>query len=377
MPPSNYEALVHYEDTIKKGVPLERIRRFLPAGMSATLQTLFGNRAVQVWGSRNTPRNRGTFDRMRVGDDVLIVEDRTIRLLGIVAAKIHHPELARELWKNLLSGSDEAWELVYFIADGKQIDLDFRAFCGVIGYSEEFRPRGFSAVAEENLAAFYDQYDDLYDVLVRLRQDETPQKKPALLPPLLMPPAVHDAAVEVTEEDVEEILKSPEISDHLRMQWKLIQLGIKAGEKVWIPPGDQTRIRKMYQYDTFEPKFTTGIDLPTGFFDNIDVIWKAQFRIDAAFEVENSTAIYSGLLRFADLSIVAPNTVYPLFIVAPADRRNQVRSQLERPVFNQLHMDRKVRFLPYEAVDEIEKFFAGTAAGLNIDLVQSKAEKLI
>src|SRR4029077_4067983 len=48
-----------------------------------------------------------------------------------------------------------------------------------------------------------------------------------------------------------------------------------------------------------------------------DVVWKEEFRIDAAFEIENSTSIYSGLLRFADLTMVAPNTIYPLFIVSP------------------------------------------------------------
>ncbi len=376
MPPSNYEALVHYEDTIKKGVPLGRVSRYLPADMQSALKTLFGDRPLRVWGSQDSPANRGKFDRMQVGDDVLIVEGKTVRLLGIVAAKIRNADLARDLWKNIDIGSNTPWELVYFIADGKELDLPFPAFCRLIGYKENFQLRGFTSVSEDNLENFYDQYDDLYDVLIKLKKNEIPEKKPAQLP-VLPDPAAHDATQEVTEEDIEEILKSPEISDHLKMQWKLIQLGIKAGEKVWIPPGDQTRIRKMYQYDTFEPRFATGIDLPTGYFDNIDVIWKAQFRIDAAFEVENSTAIYSGLLRFADLSLVAPNTVYPLFIVAPAERRNQVRMQLERPVFSQLHMDRKVRFLPYEAVDDIEKFFAGTAAGLSVELIQSKAEKLL
>jgi hypothetical protein len=48
-----------------------------------------------------------------------------------------------------------------------------------------------------------------------------------------------------------------------------------------------------------------------------DVVWKEEFRIDAAFEIENSTSIYSGLLRFADLTMVAPNTIYPLFIGKP------------------------------------------------------------
>lgn len=35
-------------------------------------------------------------------------------------------------------------------------------------------------------------------------------------------------------------------------------------------------------------------------------MWKQEFRIGAAYEIENSSSIYSGLLRFADLNIVAP-----------------------------------------------------------------------
>lgn len=124
----------------------------------------------------------------------------------------------------------------------------------------------------------------------------------------------------------------------------------------------------------FEKEFAAGIDLPKNYFENIDVVWKDEFRIDAAFEVENSTAVYSGLLRFADLNVVAPNTTYPMFIVAPAERRNRVREQLLRPVFRRLELREKVRFLPYEAVDDIDQFFASSSAGLSVDLIKAKSE---
>jgi hypothetical protein len=167
---------------------------------------------------------------------------------------------------------------------------------------------------------------------------------------------------------------APLISDHVRMQWKLASLGLKAGEKIWVPVSDQGRLRSTYNFNAFESEFATGIDLPKNYFENIDVVWKQEFRIGAAFEVENSTSIYSGLLRFADLSIVAPNTNYPMFIVAPSERRNQVRDQLLRPAFKRLEMRGKVRFLPYEVVDDIEQFFAKTSGGLSVDLIQAKAE---
>lgn len=160
------------------------------------------------------------------------------------------------------------------------------------------------------------------------------------------------------------------------MQWRLAALGRKAGEKVWAPPADQTRIRKLYEFSEFEPEFAAGIDLPKSYVENIDVVWKEEFRINAAFEVEHSTSIYSGLLRFADLNAIAPNTLYPMFVVAPAARRSRVRDQLLRPAFKHLDLRDKVLFLPYEAVNEIDEFFEKTTAGLSVDLIRAKAEKV-
>jgi hypothetical protein len=164
------------------------------------------------------------------------------------------------------------------------------------------------------------------------------------------------------------------VSDHLRMQWKLLNLGLKVGDKVWIPPGDQGRLKKEYDFSEFEKEFVSGIDVPRTYVENIDVVWKDEFRIDAAFEIENSTAIYSGLLRFADLTTIAPNTMYPLFIVAPAARRSRVRDQVLRPSFRRLSLSTRVRFLPYEEVEEIERFFKRSSAGLTVAAVTARSE---
>ena len=110
-------------------------------------------------------------------------------------------------------------------------------------------------------------------------------------------------------------------------------VGIAAGG---VPAGDQARLRRSYQFESFDQEFAAGIDLPHSYVENIDVVWKKEFRIGAAYEIENSTSIYSGLLRFADLNILAPNTLYPMFVVAPSERKNRVREQLRRPTLEQL-----------------------------------------
>ena len=93
------------------------------------------------------------------------------------------------------------------------------------------------------------------------------------------------------------------------------------------------KLRQTYQFESFDAEFSAGIDLPHSYIENIDVVWKQEFRIGAAYEIENTTSIYSGLLRFADLNIVAPNTLYPMFIVAPKEKKGRLREQLRRPTF--------------------------------------------
>jgi hypothetical protein len=379
MPPGNAEAMIHYEQTIHNGISLDRISRFLPEHVRNRLRELFGDRPIAVWGSRNSPANRGRFEVMQERDNILIVEGPSIRLMGLVAAKLVSPELSRELWRDVRGNAPaDGWDLIYFIANPREIGLPFAQFCRLVGYQENLQLRGFTRVGNPARDEFYARYDNLYDVLIRLRNGEEIEiRRPRQTELLSHETRVEDVAVELTQQDVEAVLDTNVLTDHVRMQWTLTKLGIKAGMRVWVPRGDQTRIRRWYnEFNEFEPRFSAGIDLDARFFENIDVVWKEQFRIDAAFEVENSTAIYSGLLRFADLNIVAPNTAYPLFVVAPKERREEVRTQLCRPVFRQLKMDSKVKFLPYEAIEDVDKLFSNVPKGMNIDILEGKAEKL-
>jgi hypothetical protein len=55
--------------------------------------------------------------------------------------------------------------------------------------------------------------------------------------------------------------------------------------------------------------------------------------IIAAFEVEKTTSIYSGLLRMSDLLALQPNLNIKLYLLAPEDRRNKVEQEILRPTF--------------------------------------------
>jgi hypothetical protein len=82
-------------------------------------------------------------------------------------------------------------------------------------------------------------------------------------------------------------------------------------------------------------------DLPTQFneattrtIELIDVLWLKENTIVAAFEVECTTSIYSGLLRMSDLMALQPNLDINLYLVAPDERRAKVQQEIRRPTFS-------------------------------------------
>ena len=68
----------------------------------------------------------------------------------------------------------------------------------------------------------------------------------------------------------------------------------------------------------------------------IDVLWLQGNAIVAAFEIESTTSIDSGILRMSDLIAMQPNLNIPLYLVAPDDRRQKVFDEVYRPTFRRL-----------------------------------------
>ena len=98
----------------------------------------------------------------------------------------------------------------------------------------------------------------------------------------------------------------------------------------------------------------------------IDVLWMTADDVVAAFEVEHSTSIYSGIVRLLDLSLGAPASVSrELFIVAPDEREPDVVAQVRRPAFSGVK-DLRVRYLPYGELerhrDQMARFGQGLKA---------------
>lgn len=107
----------------------------------------------------------------------------------------------------------------------------------------------------------------------------------------------------------------------------------------------------------------------------IDVIWlhRETAQVVAAFEVEHTTSIYSGIVRLLDLALGAPEqAVKGLFLVAPDDREDEVRAQLQRPAFRHItHL--QMRFLPYGELARHRSAIARFGEGLKAIHAVSKS----
>jgi EVE domain len=172
-----------------------------------------------------------------------------------------------------------------------------------------------------------------------------------------------EVEVEVPEREetkFEPVESEREVRASIQMQANVVRLGAILGFNVWLPPSDRTRVSEALPAQHRDKLVTT---LPLNYdtatlktIENIDVIWLERRSIAHAFEVEHTTAIYSGLLRMADLLALQPRIQISLHIVAPASRREQVRREIVRPVFSVLEggaMAERCSFLSYDALDGI------------------------
>jgi hypothetical protein len=146
----------------------------------------------------------------------------------------------------------------------------------------------------------------------------------------------------------------------IRVQASVAHIGCILGFNIWIPAADRARISDALPAsarDRLVSILPLNYDLATlKTIENIDVLWLERRSIAHAFEIEHTTAIYSGLLRMADLLAMQPRMQITLHIIAPTERRDQVRREIVRPVFSVLEggaMAQKCSFLSYDAIEEI------------------------
>jgi hypothetical protein len=167
-----------------------------------------------------------------------------------------------------------------------------------------------------------------------------------------------------------------EVRLHTEMEAWLVRLGSEMGLDLWIDAHDRNEVVDGMRLGDFPgvveelaPQFHSELAKAV---KRIDVLWLRDEAVIAAFEVESTTSVYSGLLRMADLLALQPNLSIPLFIVAPEARRNDVRREINRPTFSRAlrrPLGRSCRYISFEKLRES----AEQVLGMNLAKVLGKA----
>ncbi len=171
-----------------------------------------------------------------------------------------------------------------------------------------------------------------------------------------------------------------ETTAHTEVQWLLLKLGSDMGLDVWVAKNDRHREASGHKFDSL-PRLKKGLPLQFDEVTNrtielIDVLWLRGNAIIAAFEIESTTSIYSGLLRMSDLITMQPNLNIPLYIVAPDERRDKVISEVNRPTFSRRTppLNRICSYISFSALRQNMERVAGMTRYLKPEFLQELAE---
>jgi type II restriction enzyme len=165
---------------------------------------------------------------------------------------------------------------------------------------------------------------------------------------------------------------------HTEVQGWLRDLGLALGFEVWIAANDRARAYAAGRLadgclDRLPPALEGSPAADT--IRLIDVLWLGpnEQRLEAAFEVEHTTSIYSGIVRMLDLALGVPAQMAgSYFLVAPDAREDDVRGQFNRPAFSRV-AELRLRFLPYSELRDNRQAIARFGSGLKAILSVSKA----
>lgn len=159
---------------------------------------------------------------------------------------------------------------------------------------------------------------------------------------------IHSEGRELSSEDVARIekqiakrhreIKAEETEEdlHTEMQYTLLKIGSSLGYDVIAASNDRSRNYKGNQFSAISLNVFPEMAVEKETLNTIgliDVVWfeKGTSRVVAAFEVEKSTSIYSGILRLSDLALSFSDQSADLYLIVPGNREKDVILQLTRP----------------------------------------------
>jgi hypothetical protein len=192
-------------------------------------------------------------------------------------------------------------------------------------------------------------------------------------------PELGTVALPEAEDETDEPVEAAPASEHTEIQALLARMGRAMGHDVFIARNDRNRDwhgKPLAELPGVVDRLPTHFnDATDKVVELIDVLWLDDNAVAAAFEVERSTVIYSGLLRMSDLLVMQPNLDIPIFLVAPEDRRERVLREVNRPSFKAMKtkkpLYRTCRFISFESLREASEKYREVLPHLQVSWLRN------
>lgn len=149
----------------------------------------------------------------------------------------------------------------------------------------------------------------------------------------------------------ETVTDEREASEHTQVQHALIRIGRALSCDVFVASNDRHRVCHGDDFSLLTLPELPDLGLAREVRDTvelIDVLWldSGHSRFACAFEVEQSTSIYSGILRMKDLALSLTDCDGHFYLVAPEAREREVMAQMARPAPHSPGQDFQLGCLP-------------------------------
>lgn len=346
----------------------------------------FLQRGASVSGFRY--RLRAAARKIQIGDYLICHVTGISRIIGILEVKSECFEDYSKIWEDADFPMRFNVELIYQLTPETAIPIHElkdqlvlfqnlstpRAWTGFFRQSPaKFKEEDGLRIVEAVKAAIENPVKREYD---EAKYNKSPKKYESKQIGVVTVP--EDKEKEPEDTFLPEEIASPE-STHVEIQWLLLKLGSDLGLDVWVARNDKNR---SFNGADFKDIKNIRSELPRQFDDAtnktielIDVLWLQGDAIVAAFEVEHTSAIYSGLLRMSDLISMQPNIKIDLYLVAPDEKYDKVFSEINRPTFKKLKppLPKICQFIPYSKLKNEIKSLQGKIKYLKPEFISEIA----
>ncbi len=288
-PRSNETSYKNFLSTIESGVDYSIIEPHLD---EQGKQLLASEDKIFAWGTKDSKKS--SWEKLLPGDVVLFYkgregEEREGKLVyaGRLLYKQNSKALGTSLWPP--KTGEEPWTCIFFLNDLKPVYIPITDIADFAGYSRNLIVQGFMPINEDGVNAILAKFGDV-DKFIKHYSADAP----------------------VSANDLEE--EENHISAHSEAQLLLLKIGTLLGFDTFCPDkGAEAYGEKLIDYISLRevPKRFLGEDI-LKLVTQIDVIWFKDEVPVAAFEVEHSTKILSGMQRLCQLSPLSTR----LYIVA-------------------------------------------------------------